>query len=141
MLTAPRNTAEILCHAQKFHRIYPVTEGKTLFTGAIAALDPNTGTVEPASRKATLLVIGRCEGFTADRRAIIKSGVFKYDNAKGEGEITLHDINRICYVYNDHTVGVWSSDNGFFTEVVAGVVRDIDRDGQVIVEIGNFVRE
>ena len=127
-----RNTAEILCHAQKFHRIRNVKGHIELYAGSIAAADPETGMAEPASDSPGLIVLGRVEGFTADGRAIIKTGVFKYDNGAGAEALGVVDINRIVYALDDHTVGRV----GGIHKVRAGVLRDIDADGQAIVELG-----
>ena len=84
----------------------------------------------------SLIVIGRAEGFTADGRVIAKSGVFKFDNASAEAEKLTHaDINKTVYAIDDHTVGKAGGTN----KIKAGILREIDADSQVIVEIGNQV--
>lgn len=145
-LTSNRSTAEILCHTMKLHRILPPTPDKRPFIGAIVALNCETGTVEPASNKRGLIVLGRCEGFTDDGRVITKTGTFKYDNvAEPTRRISLFDINQRCYIVDDHTVARASIhvEIGLSARsceenlVCAGTIRDIDpEDGQVIVELG-----
>ena len=74
--------------------------------------------------------------FTADGRVIAKSGVFKFDNASAEAEKLTHaDINKTVYAIDDHTVGKAGGTN----KIKAGILREIDADSQVIVEIGNQV--
>ncbi len=131
-LASSRNTAEILCHAQKFHRIRNVKDHIVLYAGAIAASEAESGLAEPASDTPCLIVLGRVEGFTADGRAIIKTGVFKYDNGAGAEALGVADINRTVYALDDHTVGRL----GGVHKVRAGVLRDIDEDGQAIIELG-----
>ena len=54
----------------------------------------------------------------------------------GEDEkLTAADINKAVYVIDDHTVGKVGGTN----HIRAGVLREIDADSQVIVEIGNQV--
>ena len=133
-LTANRNTQEILCHSQKFRRIRKVDPACTIFTGGIAACDSRTGMAQNASDTPGLTVLGRAEGFTADGRLIIKSGMFKYDNGTGGEQLGMEDINHIVFVVDDHTVGKIGGTN----RIPAGVLREIDSDGLLIVEVGNL---
>ena len=133
-LSANRNTVEVLCHAQKLHRTKTVKANTSLYVGSIAAIATATGKVEPASDASGIVVIGRVEGFTPDGQAIIKSGVFKYDNGTSTEALALTELNKTVYVIDDHTVGKVGGTN----KVPAGVLRDIDSDGQIIVEIGNL---
>jgi len=133
-LTSNRNTTEILCHAQKFHRIKTVKDNTTLHVGSIAAVATDTGKAEPAADAANLAVLGRVEGFTADGKAIIKTGVFKFDNGASAEALTIAEINKAVYALDDHTVGKAGGTN----KVKAGILRDIDRDGQVIIELGTL---
>ena len=133
-LTANRNTAEIFCHAQKFHRVKNIKANTVLYVGSIAAVAVATGLVEPASDASGIVVVGRVEGFTPDGRAIIKSGVFKYDNGSSTEALALADLHKTVYVLDDHTVGKVGGTN----KIPAGVLRDIDSDGQLVVEIGNL---
>ena len=50
-------------------------------------------------------------------------------------KLTAADINRTVYVIDDHTVGKTGGTN----HIPAGVLREIDADSQVVVEIGNHV--
>lgn len=133
-LTSNRNTPEILCHAQKFHRIVNIKTGTTLYAGSIAAVSTSTGLAEPAADASGLAVVGRVEGFTSDGRAIIKSGVFKFDNGTSAEALGLESLNKTVYALDDHTVGKV----GGTSKIKAGILRDIDSDGQVIVEIGTL---
>ena len=119
-LSNARNTTEILCHTQKLHRTRTVKDNTKIYTGSMVAINGSTNKAEPAADAAGLIVIGRAEGFTADGRVIAKSGVFKFDNA---------------YAIDDHTVGKAGGTN----KIKAGILREIDADSQVIVEIGNQV--
>lgn len=135
-LSNARNTTEILCHTQKLHRTRTIRDGVKIYTGSIVAISGATNKAEPAADAANLIVIGRAEGFTADGRVIAKSGVFKFDNATDTNEkLTAADINKTVYVIDDHTVGKTGGTN----HIPAGVLREIDADSQVVVEIGNHV--
>ncbi|MBO5724995.1 MAG: hypothetical protein J6S58_09230 [Lentisphaeria bacterium] len=133
-LTSNRNTAEILCHAEKFHRLVPVKSSCFLYVGAIGAIDTESGKAEPAADQAGLVVAGRVEGFSAGGKAIIKSGVFKYDNGTDEEKVTLNELNKTVYILDDHTFGRLGGTH----KIRGGVLRDIDSDGQLIVEIGTL---
>lgn len=134
-LTANRNTPEILCHAQKLHRLKTIKSGSTMYVGSIGAISSATGKAEPASDSANLIVVGRVEGFSATGKIIMKSGVFKYDNGTSTEALTYADLNKTVYVIDDHTVGKVGGTN----KIKAGVLRDIDEDGQVVVELGTLV--
>ena len=133
-LNNPRNTAEVLCHAQKIHRTRRIKNGETIYPGAIVALDPEAGTVEPAGKNPGSVVLGRAEGYTGDGKVIVKTGVFKYENGNGDETLTLKDLNKTVYVLDDQTVGRIGGSN----KIIAGVLRDIDHDGQVVIELGNL---
>ena len=60
--------------------------------------------------------------------------MFKYDNGTSTEALALTELNKTVYVIDDHTVGKVGGTN----KVPAGVLRDIDSDGQIIVEIGNL---
>lgn len=133
-LTSHRNTAEVLCHAQKFHRIINVKDSTALYVGSIAAVAAESGLAEPASDRAGIIVIGRVEGFTSGGQAIVKTGVFKFDNGTEAETLSVADLNRTVYALDDHTAGRI----GGVHKVKAGVLRDIDSDGQVIIELGTL---
>ena len=133
-LTANRNTQEILCHSQKFRRIRQVKGNCTIFVGALTAVDPVTGKACGAADSPGLIVLGRAEGYAPDGRIIIKSGMFKYDNAEGEEKLGEEDINHIVYVVDDHTLGK----KGGVNKIPGGVLREIDSDGLLIVDTGNL---
>lgn len=133
-LTANRNTPEILCHSQKFRRIRNVKNGCTLYVGAIAAVEAETGLALGAQDAPGLIVLGRAEGFATDGRIIIKSGMFKYDNGSDEEKLDDSAINHVVYIVDDHTVGKTGGTN----RIPAGVLREIDSDGMLIVEVGNL---
>ena len=57
-------------------------------------------------------------------------------HASAEAEKLTHaDINKTVYAIDDHTVGKAGGTN----KIKAGILREIDADSQVIVEIGNQV--
>ena len=111
-LSNARNTTEILCHTQKLHRTRTVKDNTKIYTGSMVAINGSTNKAEPAADAAGLIVIGR------------------------EAEKLTHaDINKTVYAIDDHTVGKAGGTN----KIKAGILREIDADSQVIVEIGNQV--
>lgn len=133
-LTENRNTAERSCHAIELHRVFQKNPRKKLFIGAIAALDPKTGLVEPAINDRNLIVVGKVERFDCyNNTVVIKTGIFCYENAEGPLELTLGHINRMCMIVDDQTVGCFIPG---VTHLRAGIMRDISPDGQIVVELG-----
>lgn len=131
-LTAPRDTREIYCNATTLHRVRNVAPNAIIYPGAIVAVKAD-GNAVPASDAAGLTVIGRVESYAAQGRVIAKSGVFIYANATATEALGASEINKICYVIDDQTVGKIGGTN----KIPAGIVRDITPDG-VVVELGSL---
>lgn len=132
-LTEDREILDWESNCMKLYRIFPENPRKKLFIGAIAALDPKTGLLEPAINDRHLIVLGRFEGVNKKGRAIIKTGTFLCDNAEGQLKLTLAHINRMCMIVDDHTVGCFVPG---VTHLRAGIMRDICSNGQIVVELG-----
>jgi len=131
-LTTGRDTREIYCNALNLHRVHTVQSGATVFIGGIAALN-SSGNAVPASDTAGLIVTGRAEAFAANGKLITKTGVYHYANGTSTEALTVQDINKVCFVLDDQTVGRIGGTN----KIKAGIVREITPDG-VHVEIGTL---
>lgn len=75
VLTAARDTRELMTGAQKYLRHVEPAAGKTLYIGGIAALNSD-GKAVPAGDAAGLVVIGRVEDIDEDTGLVtVCSGV------------------------------------------------------------------
>lgn len=119
-LTANRDTREIVGALVRL----TVKTGKTLYAGALAAIDSD-GYAVPASDASGLKVIGRAEHQAQGGQSVlIKRGVFLYNNKTGD-LVTAAHIGGYCYAADDETVQGTANTN----EVVAGIVRGVTADG------------
>lgn len=135
VLTAARDTRELMTGAQKYLRHVEPAAGKTLYIGGIAALNSD-GKAVPAGDAAGLVVIGRVEDIDEDTGLVtVCSGVYLYDNGAEDEKLTVADLNKPVYALDDQTLGKVGGTN----KIVAGVLRDVTPDGQLAVEIGNIV--
>ena len=130
-LTEARDTREIAAGGVHYTREFTVASGSTVYAGAITAVN-SSGKAIPATSSGAITVIGRAENTaTAGETVKTRSGMFLY-NPVSSGAISVTDVNKKCYVADDHTVTLTSGTSA----VVAGVVRDVISGG-VVTEIGN----
>jgi hypothetical protein len=106
-----------------------------IYKGALVAL--SAGYLVPASAAAGLRCIGRADesvdnsaGADGALRCQVRPGVFLFDNATAGNAIAAAQVGTSCYVVDDHTV---SKTPG---PAIAGVVVDIESDGQIAVLVG-----
>lgn len=119
-LTANRDTREIVGALVSL----AVKAGKTLYAGALAAIDSD-GYAVPASDASGLKVIGRAEHQAQGGQSVlIKRGVFLYKNKAGD-LVTAAHIGGYCYVSDDETVQGSANINS----IIAGVVRGVTSEG------------
>jgi hypothetical protein len=119
-LTANRDTREIVGALVRL----AVKAGKTLYAGALAAIDSD-GYAVPASDASGLKVIGRAEHQAQGGQSVlIKRGVFLYKNKAGDLVAAAH-IGGYCYVSDDETVQGSANTNS----IIAGVVRGVTSEG------------
>ena len=119
-LTANRDTREIVGALVSL----AVKAGKTLYAGALAAIDSD-GYAVPASDASGLKVIGRAEHQAQGGQSVlIKRGVFLYKNKTGD-LVTAAHIGGYCYVSDDETVQGSANTNS----IIAGVVRGVTSEG------------
>jgi hypothetical protein len=134
-LTADRNTQS---RAGKDFSA-PVAAATKIYAGSIVCLDAS-GNAVPASTATTLTPVGRAKaqvdnsaGLAGAKSIEIERGVFKYANSAAADEITRAQIGDACYLVDDQTV---AKTNGGATRSRAGLIVDVDADGQVWVELG-----
>ena len=130
-LTEARDTREIAAGGVHYTREFTVATGSTVYAGAITAVN-SSGKAIPATSAGAIIVVGRAENTAAAGETVkTRSGMFLY-NPVSSGAISVTDVNKKCYVADDHTVTLTSGSSA----VVAGVVRDVTAGG-VVAEIGN----
>ena len=109
-----------------------------LYNGALAMVVRGTGFLLPAANTAGGVVLGVMQeridnsgGSAGDKSGEIRAGVYKFANS-GTNAVGQGDIGSVCYVEDDQTVA--SAAGG--GQVIAGVVEEIDSDGDVWVVVG-----
>jgi|GEM_PF-1137752 len=129
-LSQARNTAELHVGALHYNFEREVASDNTVYAGGIVAQN-SSGKAVPASDTANLVVLGRAEGTVgAGGKAVIRTGVFLFDNGTSSEELTAADIGAAAFIVDDHTVGKVGGTN----HIPAGIVVDVTADG-VAVEI------
>ena len=129
-LNQARNTAELHVGAIHYNFEREVAAGNILYAGSISAQN-SSGKAVPASDTAGLVVLGRAEGTVHENeKALIRTGVFLFDNGSGSEELTVADIGCAAFIVDDHTVGKIGGSN----HIPAGIVIDVAAEG-VSVEI------
>ena len=129
-LSQARNTAELHVGAIHYNFEREVASENTVYAGGIAAQN-SSGKAVPASDTANLVVLGRAEATVgAGGKALIRTGVFLFDNGTSSEELTAADIGGAAFIVDDHTVGKVGGTNN----IPAGIVVDVTGDG-VAVEI------
>lgn len=123
---------------EKFSSRELVGKAEAVFEGGIACFDTSTGLVAKAFASATLIPIGtyaRSQTTASGGTVLIK--LFKehvahwYDNGAGGEAVVAGTVGGLCYLRDDHTVGVDDDTN---TLSVAGRVWAIDTTLGVLVE-------
>ncbi len=129
-LSQARNTAELHVGALHYNFEREVASDNTVYAGGIAAQN-SSGKAVPASDTANLVVLGRAEATVgAGGKALIRTGVFLFDNGTRSEELTAADIGSAAFIVDDHTVGKVGGTN----KIPAGIVVDVTGEG-VAVEI------
>ena len=129
-LSQARNTAELHVGALHYNFEREVASDNTVYAGGIVAQN-SSGKAVPASDTANLVVLGRAEATVgAGGKALIRTGVFLFDNGTSSEELTAADIGAAAFIVDDHTVGKVGGTN----KIPAGIVVDVTADG-VAVEI------
>lgn len=133
-LTADRNTARRA--GTDFSA--PVAAATKIYAGGIVCLDAS-GNATPGAAATTLTPVGRAKATVDNTGAAgvlsveVERGVFKYANSAAADLITRAEIGDVCYIVDDATV---AKTNGGSTRSRAGLICDVDADGQVWVELG-----
>ena len=126
-LTENRQTPEL--HVGGVHYNYQRVAATRIYKGALVGLTANNEAV-PASDEDAVAVIGRAESTVeAESIIVVRRGAFLYDNGTDGEELTSADINKECYVVDDHTVGKV----GGTAKIQAGIVLDVTTDGVAVL--------
>lgn len=72
-------------------------------------------------------------GASGDIRVKVMPGVYEFHNSASSDEITIADLEKVCFVVDNQTVAKTDSAG---TRAVAGIVKSIAPDGKVRVELG-----
>lgn len=127
-LTEDRNTPK----RDGITRSIGVAGGVTIYTGALVAVDTNSGYATPGTTATTLRGIGRAEaqadnsgGSDGDVTVEVSSGIFRFANDTTD-TVSDANIGSDCYIVDDQTV---ASNDGTGTRSVAGTVFKVDSDG------------
>ena len=116
---------------------FPVKGATKLHGGGLVAIDA-TGFAVKGAVSTTLKTVGVAKQ-TADNttgadgaiRVSTERGCFQFENSAAGDQITLADVNAVCYIVDDQTV---AKTNGTSTRSAAGTVVDVDANG-VWVEV------
>jgi hypothetical protein len=117
---------------------FPVAAATKIPAGVITCLNASGLAVNGATAT-TLKCVGVSEA-TADNtlgaasamRVKTRRGCFKFANSSAGDLIALADVGAQCWIVDNQTV---AKTNGSSTRSVAGVIRDVDADGGVWVEM------
>jgi hypothetical protein len=120
----------------------PVAATTVLWAGSLVC-DNGSGYAIPGSTATTQLAIGRCEstvdnnpGAAGDLNVTVRRGIFKFANSSAGDLIAIDDRLADCFIVDDQTVALT---NGGGTRSKAGVIWDVDADGEVWVLVGFLV--
>lgn len=127
-LTAGRNTPERIGD----NRDGGMAADAVIFQGAIVARNA-AGFLVAGATAAGLVAVGRAEdagdntgGANGEKPLRYRMGCFRYGNSAGADEITIADIDALCFIVDDQTV---ARTNGGGTRSPAGVIDGVDAQG------------
>lgn len=122
-----RNTPEL--HAGGIKYAYTRVAAEKINAGTLVAQN-SEGLAVPAADAAGLIVLGRAENSVeTGENAVVKRGVFLYDNGADTEALTVSDIGNDCYCLDDCTVGKVGGTN----KVKAGIVLDVTAEGVAVI--------
>jgi len=116
---------------------FPVYTGAKIYNGSLVAVRSD-GYAVPAADTSGFKVVGVAEqyvyntGSSGALTVCVRTGVNKFKNSSGTPVVTA-TLGRLCYVADDQTVAASDSNN-----IVAGVVTEIDADGDIWVDVSNY---
>lgn len=127
-LTKDRNTPRL----QGDDRQGLAAAGTLIHAGAIVMRNAAGYLIKGATATGAVAV-GRAEdrvdnsaGQNGDAAVPYRPGVYRYENSASADELTIADINKVCFVVDDQTV---AKTNGTNTRSPAGVVEAVDANG------------
>lgn len=116
---------------------FPVAASVKPIQGGLAVLA--AGYVKPGVAATGLIAVGRFEqtvdngsGSAGAKTALVRPGIFKFDNSADADLIAQAEVGTTCYVVDDHTVAKTDGSGG---RSAAGKVVAVETDG-VWVKIG-----
>ena len=122
-----RNTPEV--HAGGIKYNYVRVAAEKINAGTLVAQN-GEGLAVPAADAAGLIVLGRAENSVqAGEKAVVKRGVFIYDNGTDTEMLSPADIGKDCFVVDAATVGKVGGTN----KVKAGIVLDVTAEGVAVI--------
>ena len=117
----------------------PLKAGAKVFVGGLIASDSSGYYVDPTATTG-LIVAGRVEpqqnypqsydntaGSNGTITAKVRQGVFRFDNGTSGDLIAVANRWALCYLIDDHTVGL--TDGEATPRSVAGIIVDVDSSG------------
>lgn len=116
---------------------YPAKGGVEFFVGAQVAIDSADGMAKPCTGAATQKVVGIAQrrlntaGLADGTEEIpVRRGCYRFSNDAAPNNYTVADIGTTAHALDDSTVSKAAA-----AAATAGVVRDIDPNGDVWIEI------
>lgn len=134
-LTAARSTPR--CLGDEFE--YGVLASQEIYKGSLVFLTA-AGYATPTAAVGLRCVgvaqktVDNSDGASADVNVKVMAGVHEFHNSASADEITIADLEKVCFVVDNQTVAKTDSAG---TRAVAGVVKSLAPDGKVRVLIGD----
>lgn len=137
-LTEDRNT---LCKKELYAQGYKAAADAVHYEGALVGLGAGGYSIPAADSAACVRVAGVARkqvdntgGNDGDVAVPCGKGVYAFANGAGINALNQADIEQLCYVVDDQTVG-----RGTNFDVIAGKLLEIDAAGRCWVEVGMVV--
>jgi len=116
---------------------YPAKGGVEFFVGAMVAIDTADSMAKPCTGAATQKVVGIAQrrlntANVADgaQEIQVRRGCYRFANDAAPNNYTAADIGAAAHALDDSTVSKAEA-----AAATAGIVRDIDQNGDVWIEI------
>lgn len=131
-------TADSLLSAESYEgRLFqlPQAASTTIFAGALVVKN-SSGYAQPATAAQGNIAVGVAQeysvnsGSNGDKKILVKRGVFILKPESGDAP-TIASVGKACFAADDQTVGMTPG-----VRSIAGIVRGLDENGNVLVEVG-----
>lgn len=116
----------------------PVAANAKIWKGALVVLNatgyaaPGTTATGLKARGVALRTVDNTGGADGDQRVQTEAGLVDFANS-GTNAVTRAHIGGNAYIVDDQTV---ASTDGGGTRSLAGVIKDLDANGRVLVKVG-----